>query len=126
MRLEIGKFKVRDIVFGGKTAYCGGVLSVNKEDALKVVYEDKNITEADLKIVHPGDMVRLCPVKDSVEFRCKVNGGEGAYPGGHRQQPMPAIAHRKKNNRLNVRFRRLFCHFLETAEKSLATRKQVI
>ena len=32
--------------------------------------------------------------------------GEGAYPGGHRQQPMPAIAHRKKNHRLNVRFRR--------------------
>ena len=22
--------------------------------------------------------------------------GEGAYPSGHRQQPMPAIAHRKK------------------------------
>ena len=78
MRLEIGKFKVKDIVFGDKTAYCGGVLTVNKEEALKVVCEDKYITEADLKVVHPGDMVRLCPVKDSVEFRCKVNGGEGA------------------------------------------------
>ena len=32
--------------------------------------------------------------------------GEGAYPGGHRQRPMPAIAHRTKNHRLNVRFRR--------------------
>ena len=81
MRLEIGKFKVKDIVFGDKTAYCGGVLTVNKEEALKVVCENKYITEADLKVVHPGDMVRLCPVKDSVEFRCKVNGGEGAYPG---------------------------------------------
>ena len=30
----------------------------------------------------------------------------GLPTGGHRQQPMPAIAHRTKNHRLNVRFRR--------------------
>ncbi|MDO5115869.1 MAG: glycine/sarcosine/betaine reductase component B subunit [Synergistaceae bacterium] len=81
MRLEIGSFKVKDIVFGGETACRGGVLTVNAEEALRVVREDRHITEAELKIVRPGDMVRLCPVKDSVEFRCKVNGGEGAYPG---------------------------------------------
>ena len=81
MRLEVGSFKVKDIVFGDKTAYADGILTVNKEEALAVVKEDKHITEAELLIVHPGDMVRLCPVKDSVEFRCKVSGGKGAYPG---------------------------------------------
>ena len=81
MRLEIGKFKVKDIVFGGETSYADGILTVDREDALKVVREDKYITDAELEIVHPGDMVRLCPIKDSVEFRCKVEGGEGAYPG---------------------------------------------
>ena len=81
MRLEIGSFKVKDIVFGDKTAYCGGILTVDKEDALRVVREDSHITEAELLIVRPGDMVRLCPVKESVEFRCKVSGGIGAYPG---------------------------------------------
>ena len=81
MRLEIGRFKVRDIVFGDKTSYCDGILTVDKEDALKCVHEDSHITDADLMIVHPGDMVRLCPVKESVEFRCKVSGGQGAYPG---------------------------------------------
>ena len=81
MKLEIGKFMVKDIVFGDKTAYANGVLTVDKDDALACVREDKHITDADLRIVHPGDMVRLCPVKDSVEFRCKVSGGEGAYPG---------------------------------------------
>ena len=81
MRLEIGSFKVKDIVFGDKTAYCGGILTVDKEDALRVVREDSHITEAELLIVRPGDMVRLCPVKESVEFRCKVSGGQGAYPG---------------------------------------------
>ena len=80
MRLEIGKFKVKDIEFGDKTGFHDGILTVNKEEALAVVREDKHITEADLVIVRPGDMVRLCPVKESVEFRCRVDG-QGAYPG---------------------------------------------
>ena len=74
MKLEIGKFMVKDIVFGDKTAYANGVLTVDKDDALACVREDKHITDADLRIVHPGYMVRLCPVEDSVEFRCKVSG----------------------------------------------------
>ncbi|PKL04584.1 MAG: betaine reductase [Synergistetes bacterium HGW-Synergistetes-1] len=81
MRLEIGCFKVKDIVFADKTQLLNGVLYVNKEEALNVVREDSHITDADLVIVHPGDMVRLCPVKESVEFRCKVSGGQGAFPG---------------------------------------------
>lgn len=81
MRLEIGSFKVRDIVFGSETKLQDGILSVDKEDALKVVLEDSHITEAELTIVHPGDKVYLCPVKESVEFRCKVSGGQGAFPG---------------------------------------------
>lgn len=81
MRLEIGKFKVKDIVFGEISEFCKGTLTINKQAALEVVFKDKHITYADLKIVHPGDMVRLVPVKDSVEFRCKVSGGKGAYPG---------------------------------------------
>ncbi|MEG1824852.1 MAG: glycine/sarcosine/betaine reductase component B subunit [Cloacibacillus sp.] len=81
MRLEIGKFNVKDIVFDHRTSFSDGQLSINKEEALAVILKDTHITYADLKIVHPGDMVRLVPVKDSVEFRCKVDGGEGAYPG---------------------------------------------
>ena len=81
MKLEIGRFKANDIVFGDKTSFRDGILTVNKDEALAIVHEDKHITDADLRIVHPGDMVRLCPVKESVEFRCKVSGGEGAYPG---------------------------------------------
>lgn len=81
MNLEIGSFKVKDIVFGDKTAYCGGILTVDKEEALRVVREDSHITEAELLIVRPGMWSELCPVKESVEFRCKVSGGTGAYPG---------------------------------------------
>jgi glycine reductase len=74
MKLEIGNFHVKDIVFGTKTAYENGILTINKEEALAVVREDEHITEADLVIVKPGDEVRLCPVKEAIEPRVKVNG----------------------------------------------------
>ena len=37
MRLEIGAFHVKDIKFGDKTGYSNGILTVNKEELLKVV-----------------------------------------------------------------------------------------
>ena len=36
-KLEIGNFLVRDIVFGEKTAYEGGILTVNREEATKAI-----------------------------------------------------------------------------------------
>ena len=67
MKLELGNFYVKDIVFGDKTKYEDGILSVNKEECLAFVRRDPHITEADLRIVKPGDMVRLVPVKEAVE-----------------------------------------------------------
>jgi glycine reductase len=81
MKLEMGNFYVKDIVFGDKTSYSNGVLTINKEEALEVVKEDEHITTADLRIVRPGDKVRLCPVKEAIEFRSKVSGGKGIFPG---------------------------------------------
>ena len=80
MKLEIGKFFVKEIVFADKTEYHNGKLSICKEEALAVVKEDSHITEAELYIVNPGDSVRIVPVKEAVEMRCKVSGGT-MYPG---------------------------------------------
>ena len=66
MRLEIGNFHVKDIVFGDELSFRDGVLTINKEEALNFIREDERITEADLYIVKPGDEVRLCPVKDAL------------------------------------------------------------
>jgi len=81
MRLEIGNFHVKEIAFGARTAFSEGILSINKEEALAVVREDEHITSAELHIVNPGDMVRLCPVKEALEMRCKVKGGASIFPG---------------------------------------------
>src|SRR5699024_1194821 len=75
MKLELGNFYIKDILFGDKTFYSQGILTINKEEALNVVKEDEHITEADLFIVKPGDKVRMVPVKEAVEPRVRVNGG---------------------------------------------------
>ena len=80
MKLELGNFHVEDIEFGDETTFNNGVLTINKEEALEVVYKDEHITEADLKIVKPGDMVRLVPVKEAIEPRYREEGGP-VFPG---------------------------------------------
>jgi glycine reductase len=81
MKLEIGKFFVKKIEFDSNTGYANGVLTINKEEALDKVREDEHITEAELYVVNPGDMVRLVPVKDALEMRCRIAGPKGLYPG---------------------------------------------
>ena len=80
MKLEIGNFYVKNIVFSNETSYGKGVLKLNKEELLNFVREDERITEVDLKIVKPGDMVRLCPVKEAIEPRVKVSD-RALFPG---------------------------------------------
>jgi len=80
VKLELGNFYVKDIEFGSETAFNDGILTINKEEALEVVYKDEHITEADLKIVKPGDMVRLVPVKEAIEPRYRKGGGP-VFPG---------------------------------------------
>ncbi len=80
MKLELGNFFVKDIVFGEDSSYKDGLLTINKEEALNVVREDAHITDAKLYIVKPGDKVRIVPVKEAVEPRTRANGGP-VFPG---------------------------------------------
>ena len=80
MKLEIGNFQVKDIQFGSELSYKDGVLTINKEEALKMVREDERITEAELYIAKPGDKIRLCPVKEAIEPRVRLDG-KGLFPG---------------------------------------------
>jgi glycine reductase len=80
MKLEIGNFYVKDIVFGENNSFENGILTINKQQALDFVMEDEHITGADLVIVKPGDEVRLVPVKEAIEPRVKVDG-RTLFPG---------------------------------------------
>ena len=80
MRLEIGNFYVRDIVFGAKLSFDKGILTINKDEALQYIKQDERITTAELYVAKPGDKIRMCPVKEALEPRVRLNG-KGTFPG---------------------------------------------
>src|SRR5437762_10357227 len=81
MRLELGTFPVKDIVFGGATRYDAGQLTVDRDAVLAAVRQDPRIATAELEIARPGDSVRIWPVRDVIEPRIKVEGPGICYPG---------------------------------------------
>jgi glycine reductase len=80
MNLEIGNFQVKNVQFGQTSSYSEGTLTINKEEALSVVFQDDHITEADIVLAKPGDDVRIVPVKEAVEPRFRLSGGP-TFPG---------------------------------------------
>jgi glycine reductase len=80
MKLEIGNFQVKDVIFGTKTSFADGVLTINKQEALDFVLEDSHITEADIEIARPGESIRIVPIKEAIEPRVKLNG-DALFPG---------------------------------------------
>ncbi len=80
MRLEIGNFYVKEIVFGDSLSFENGILTINKTEALDFIRQDERITEAELYIAKPGDKIRLCPVKEAIEPRTRLDG-RGLFPG---------------------------------------------
>ena len=81
MRLELGKIFIKDVQFGAVTEVKDSVLYINKEEMLKEIGGDEHIKSIDLDIVHPGESVRIIPVKDVIEPRVKVEGKGGIFPG---------------------------------------------
>lgn len=81
MQLELHRVKVKKWEFGATTSYANGVVSVNKEELIALLLEDERITAIELFLAHPGESVRILPVKDAIEPRCKLEGTGEVFPG---------------------------------------------
>jgi glycine reductase len=81
MRLELGNILIKDVQFSDVSKVEKGVLYVNKQEIIDLVKEDENIANVDVQLAKPGESVRITPVKDVVEPRCKVSGGGDIFPG---------------------------------------------
>ncbi|MCI7403390.1 glycine/sarcosine/betaine reductase component B subunit [Pyramidobacter sp.] len=79
-RLQIDYVHVRDVQFGEKTSLVNGVLTINKEEAMKIVSSDLFGT-IDLKIAKPGESCRILSIHDVMQPRCKADHPEESYPG---------------------------------------------
>lgn len=81
LRLELGRIYIKDVQFGPETKVEGGVLFINKEELLKEVGGDDRLKSIDADLAHPGEEVRIIPVKDVIQPRVKVEGKGGIFPG---------------------------------------------
>ena len=81
MKLELGYINIKDIVFGSESKISGGVLTVDKAPIEALAKEDDRIKSVTLDIAKPGESVRITPVKDVIEPRCKVEGNGDIFPG---------------------------------------------
>lgn len=79
-KLRIGNFHVKDIVFGDKTAFKDGVLTVNKGEAIANLDPNHELQNIEVYIVHPGDKVRILPCKVGLEPRFRPDG-RATFPG---------------------------------------------
>jgi sarcosine reductase len=80
MQLELGHIEVKDVQFGTKTEFKNGTVFINKNELLENL-KNEHFSKIELDIVHPGDAVRICPVKDVLEPRVKIAGSGQVFPG---------------------------------------------
>lgn len=81
MRFELHKVSVRNVLWGDETKVERGTLFVNREEMLSVAMKDNRFARAELEFARPGESVRIIPVKDVIEPRCKLSGPGEVFPG---------------------------------------------
>lgn len=81
MKLEMGYFNIRDVVFGTGSKLDSGVLTIDRAALERLVLEYESIKSVVVDIARPGESVRITPVKDVIEPRTKVAGKGGIFPG---------------------------------------------
>jgi len=81
LRLELHRVFVKDVQWGDVTKVEDGTLFVNRKEVLEVALSDPRLATADLDLARHGESVRIIPVKDVVEPRCKLKGPGEVFPG---------------------------------------------
>lgn len=80
MHLQLGYIHINDVRFGPQTELKEGVVYISKQELLEEI-QDERFSKLDLEIVRPGESVRICPVKDVLEPRVKIEGAGHVFPG---------------------------------------------
>lgn len=81
MRLELHKVRIKNVSWGDATEVRGGTLFVNREEMLSMALKEPRFAKAELELARPGESLRIIPVKDVIEPRCKLSGPGEVFPG---------------------------------------------
>jgi glycine reductase len=79
--LEVGSFPVEDIKFGPETKWHDGVLEIDRDEILGLIFQDELIKSAEIDFALPGDSTRVINYMDVIEPKVKVRGSGQTYPG---------------------------------------------
>jgi glycine reductase len=75
------KITVSDLDFSSATKVEKGKLLIHRDDLISLLKSDPNIKDVKLYIAHPGESVRIIPVKDVIEPRVSLIPGYPVFPG---------------------------------------------
>lgn len=81
MTLTLESFEVRAVEFGPRTAFAGGVLSIDREEIRRLAGDGRFIEDVRVELASPGEATRIVHVLDALEPRIKVGGEAVAFPG---------------------------------------------
>ncbi len=81
MKLELHKVKIQDVQFGDSFSVKDGVLTIDKAALIAHLADDERLDKVDVELARPGESVRIAPVKDAIEPRCKIEGKNEVFPG---------------------------------------------
>ncbi len=81
MRLEIQSIDIHDVQPGPKTYAKNRVLYVNVKELEQILLQDGRIKSVDIRLVYPGDKIRMVNLMDVVQPRCKIDKVEADFPG---------------------------------------------
>lgn len=81
MKLEIGNIEIEEVVLGEEEKIVGHTLTIDPEKIKELVLTDDRLAACEIELAVPGESVRITPVKDVIEPRCKVGAATGIFPG---------------------------------------------
>ncbi|WP_159722505.1 glycine/sarcosine/betaine reductase component B subunit [Enterococcus sp. CSURQ0835] len=81
MKLEVGTIQIQDVVLGSEEKIVGTTLYLEPEKISELILADERLASCQLKVARPGESIRITPIKDVIEPRCKVDAVGGIFPG---------------------------------------------
>lgn len=84
MRLDCSSIKISGISWGEKTTIVNEILYIDRDQAIEACLGDNrtvSLCKVSLHLAPPGSSVRIMPVKDVIEPRCKTSEEGAIFPG---------------------------------------------
>lgn len=81
MKLELRILRIKNILFGEKTAIRDNVLYIKRLEIEQLLQKDKRFKKVEIELAHPGEKCRILQVSDVIEPRAKLGESGSDFPG---------------------------------------------